>query len=163
MTLQLAATVLCWSFTSSNRRIRDKATKALIAVITTQPAIYPNLLRQFVEVDDLYVGERVCAAEFGAVCRGVGDPELREISQAAYGAVFFSETPPLNINLRDYGRALVEYAAVRSCLHEEVDLDRCRPPYSSDWPLDDATEGELERIAEEAGSTAILSIGLPVG
>ena len=64
-TLRLTATVLCWLFTSSNRSIRDKATKALMAVITAQPAVYPHLLRQFVDVDDLYVGERVCAAGFG--------------------------------------------------------------------------------------------------
>ena len=156
-TLRLTAIVLCWLFTSSNRRIRDVATKALIAVVAAQPAIYPNLLRQFIGVDDLYVGERVCAAGFGAVCRGVVDPVLRDISQSVCQAVFLSKTPPLNINLRDYARALIEYAVVRGCLHEEVDLDRCRPPYSSSWPLEDTTEEELERIAEEAGSTEILS------
>jgi hypothetical protein len=156
-TLELAATVLCWVFTSSNRRIRDTATKALTAVITARPAIYPWLLRRCVEVDDLYVGERVYAAGFGAVCRGIGDPELREISQAVYQAIFVSKTPPLNINLRDYARALIEYAAIRSCLHEQVDLDRCSPPYSSTWPLEDTTGEELARIAEEAGSTEILS------
>jgi hypothetical protein len=49
-TLELAAIVLCWLFTSSSRRIRDRATKALIAVITAQPAIYPKLLRKFVDL-----------------------------------------------------------------------------------------------------------------
>jgi hypothetical protein len=156
-TLELAATVLCWLFTSSSRRIRDRATKALISVITAQPAIYPDLLRQFVDVDDLYVGERVCAAGLGAVCRGVGDPEFREISHAVYQAVFLAETPPLNINLRDYARAIIEFAAFKSCLREEINLDRCRPPYRSTWPLEDTTEEDLERVAEEAGSTEILS------
>ena len=155
-TLRLAATVLCWLFTSSHRRIRDTSTKALIAVITARPGIYPDLLRQFIAVDDLYVSERVCAAGFGAVCRGVGDPELREISQAVDQAVFLSKTPPLNINLRDYARALIEYAEVRSCLHEEVDLDRWRPPDTRGWPFEDMTEEALERIAENAGGKQIL-------
>ena len=89
-------------FTSSNRKIKDAATKALITVITAHSKIYPALLRDFIEVDDLYVSERVCATGFGAACRDIGDSELREISHAIFEALFASNVPPLNINLRDF-------------------------------------------------------------
>jgi hypothetical protein len=150
-------------FTSSNRKIKDAATKALITVITAHSKIYPALLRDFIEVDDLYVSERVCATGFGAACRDIGDSELREISHAIFEALFASNAPPPNINLRDYARAIIEYAAVRSCLHNDTNLDRCRPPYGSKSPLEDRTEEELKRIAEEAGSTTILFSAFPLG
>ena len=155
-TLRLAATILCWLFTSSHRRIRDTSTKALIAIITARPGTYPDLLPQFVDVDDLYVGERVCAAGFGAVCRGIDDAELREIAKAVYQAVFLSNSPPLNINLRDYARATIELVATRGGLPDDVDFHRCQPPYGGSWPLEDTTKDELERIAETAGDKQIL-------
>jgi energy-coupling factor transporter ATP-binding protein EcfA2 len=51
----LAGLVLCWFFTSSNRAIRDKSTKALANLLLTSEDIFPKLLSRFVDVDDLYI------------------------------------------------------------------------------------------------------------
>lgn len=161
-TLDLAATVLCWFFASSNRKIRDTATKALIAVIAARPSIYPDLLQRFIEVDDLYVGERVCAAGFGAAVR-IGAAELKEISHAIYEVIFASGEPPVHLNLRDYAQAIVQYAALRECIDERIDLVRCTPPYKSSWPLEDAVDAELTRMVEEAGGIQILHSALEWG
>src|SRR5262249_55086567 len=66
------------------------------------------------------------------------------------------ETPHLNINLRDYARAVIEYALWRGCLDSGIELEKCRPPYRSPWPLSDITLEELESIAEASGDRHIL-------
>jgi hypothetical protein len=54
-TLWLCALVLTWCFTSSNRQVRDRATKALTNVLLNQQDIFPQLSEAFRTVDDLYV------------------------------------------------------------------------------------------------------------
>ncbi|NTV47210.1 MAG: hypothetical protein HGB11_11965, partial [Chlorobiales bacterium] len=48
----LAALVLCWFFTSTNRTIRDKSTKALVNILLANEDIFPKLLSMFVDIDD---------------------------------------------------------------------------------------------------------------
>jgi hypothetical protein len=156
-TLRLAAITLAWIFTSSHRPVRDTATKALISLFTNRPEIIPVIVGQFSNIDDLYVMERICAAAFGAITRGIDQPEIKAASYAVYNVIFDLDTPPLNINLRDYARAIIEYALEQNCLDERVEIDKCRPPYRSEWPLHDVTEDELEALAEKAGDREILS------
>ena len=52
---KLAGIVLCWFFASSNRIIRDNATKALANLFLVNRAIFLELLQKFAKVDDLYV------------------------------------------------------------------------------------------------------------
>lgn len=155
-TLRLAAIALGWSLTSSNRNIRDKATKALSSIFSSRPEVLPGIVRDFSDVDDLYVMERVCAAALGAVTRGIEKEHVVAAAEAVYESVFKPETPYLHIILRDYARAIVEYAKYLGCLSTEIDLAKCRPPYHSSWPLTDITEDELKAIAERAGDTQIL-------
>src|SRR5262249_10212965 len=65
-TLWLCALLLTWCFTTSNRQIRDRATKGLTALLLTQGDIFPKLVNVFQDVEDLYVAERLYAAAYGA-------------------------------------------------------------------------------------------------
>lgn len=153
--LRLAATSLCWLFSTSSRPIRDRATKALTSVIRARPGIAAGLIRTFSQIDDLYVPERVYAAIYSAVCFGIDPVQEKEICKATWELVFSNNHPPLNILLRDYALGILEHADFYSCLPDEVEMEIARPPYTSSWPLPEPTEDELEAIAEAAGDKEI--------
>jgi hypothetical protein len=162
-TLRLAALTLAWIFTSSSSLLRDKATKALISIFVNCPQLIPFILERFQDVDDLYVMERICAAILGVVTRDRCRDNVKTIAQAVNRAVFARETPHFNINLRDYARAVIEYALLRGNIDDEIDITKCRRPYRSQWPLADITKEELEKIAEESGGKQILYSALSWG
>lgn len=162
-TLRLAAIVLTWMFTSSNNPLRDKATKALISLFVHRPQLISGILERFRDVDDLYVMERICAAALGATTRYASPDDIKTSALAVNRAVFDRETPQLNINLRDYARAVIEYAFEQGCLDESINIDKCRPPYHSQWPLLDTAKEEVERIAEKSGGKQILLSALDWG
>jgi hypothetical protein len=155
-TLRLAAMAVAWTLTSSSRLIRDKSTKALIAIFINRPEVLPGIVRAFGDVDDLYVMERICAAVLGAVTHGMPREGITAAADAIYDVVFCREIPHLNIALRDYARAVVEYAAHERCLGKGGDLAKCRPPYHSPWPLQETSEAELKAIAKDAGGDEIM-------
>ena len=54
-TAAACATVLAWFLTSSHRFVRDRATKCLVALLTDRIELACDLVRQFDDVDDLYI------------------------------------------------------------------------------------------------------------
>ena len=92
----LCAKVLTWFFASSNREIRDKSTKALTALMISNPSLYGLLCEDFEAVDDLYVLERLHSAAFGACCIDANKIRLQSYSEIAYRTVFDREDVPLS-------------------------------------------------------------------
>jgi len=164
-TLRLAAITLTWMFTSSNRPIRDTATKALVSIFISRPELITDLLQSFRDVDDPYVMERLCAAVLGAMTREMSHMHIKVAARGIYQTIFAYENPPVNINCRDHARAAIEYALVKGCLDDDIDIDieKCRPPYKSQWPLNEVTQEEVENIAEVSGDKAILRSVLTPG
>ncbi|WP_125526239.1 hypothetical protein, partial [Streptomyces sp. WAC 05379] len=71
---RLAATVLVWTLISSNRFLRDRATKALVQLLLGYPQVLTALLDRFLHtdvraVDDPYVFERLAVVANGVVVR----------------------------------------------------------------------------------------------
>ncbi len=60
---------LTWFFTTSNRFIRDKATKALVGLLNNKLAIIKEVMIEFQKVNDPYVLERLCAVAYGCMLR----------------------------------------------------------------------------------------------
>jgi SAM-dependent methyltransferase len=153
----LCALVLTWCFTASNRRIRDRATKALTALLLTRADIFPKLLDAFQDVDDLYVLERLYAAAYGACCIDPSHERVRVYAQVTFHTVFNQKVPPENLLLRDYARGIVDLTYHVGVLPNEVDITRCHPPYVSRLPNLEVTDAALKKITDKAGDTAILS------
>jgi hypothetical protein len=119
--------------TTPNRFLRDRATKALVSLLTGRLAAAARLVERFADVDDPYVAERVYAVAYGIAMR-CHDPEaVGVLAMCVYRHVFASERPPPHILLRDYARGVVERALH---LGSAIDVvpDRIRPPYKSTWP-----------------------------
>lgn len=131
--VDLCSVALSWMLTSSNRFLRDRATKALVSLLTGRLAAVIRLIEQFIDVDDLYVTERIYAVACGVAMRCHNPDEVGALAACVYGQVFASCNPPPNILLRDYARGVVERALY---LGSEIDVDsnRIHPPYKSVWP-----------------------------
>ena len=68
---RLAASVaLAWMLTVPDRRLRDRATKAIVSLLDRRPTLVAALLNRFRDVDDPYVLERLHAVGYGVAMRG---------------------------------------------------------------------------------------------
>lgn len=146
----LAATVLTWFLTTSHRVVRDRATKALVALLANRLDLAADLLARFRDVDDPYVVERLLAACYGAALQG-NDAGLVGLAEAVYELVFARSPVLVDILARDHALGIMEYAASRDATPPHVELDACRPPYSSDWPIEFVPD-ELIETYREAGA-----------
>ena len=131
--VDLAATTLAWMLTTSNRFVRDRATKALVSLLTARLESATRLVERFADVNDPYVAERVYAVAYGVVMRSHDSLGVGNLASAVYQKVFASGSPPAHILLRDYARGVVERAIVLGA-DIQVDEELIRPPYNSGWP-----------------------------
>jgi len=141
-TLRLWGTTLAWFLTTPNRFVRDGATKGLVCLFTNRLSLLQQVLEIFTEVNDPYVSERLFAAAYGCAMRSSNEG-LRELALWVYREVFENGCPPAHILLRDYARGIIELAASRG-LDLEIDMERIRPPYRSEWIGDVPGVGEFE-------------------
>jgi hypothetical protein len=162
--LRLVASTLCWFFSTSDRRVRDQATKSVAHLFYEKPELIAPILVRFLAVDDPYIRERALAAAYGALLhfhdRRV---TLRQAATAAYH-VFTGASSETHAVIRDYARGIIELAAKRNALPDDIDLNRCRPPYDSPlierWPTLSAIKKlESERGARDIVHSAVGFIG----
>ncbi len=144
--VDLAATALAWLLTSSNRFQRDRATKALVALLTGRLESVVRLVESFADVNDVYVVERVFAVAYGCVMKSDSVTGVREVARAVVKGVFASGTARPHILMRDYARGVVEYAAHLGARLGKTN-SRARPPYGSVWPRI-PTPKQMERYKE---------------
>ena len=132
-TLRLAALTLSIFLISSNRLLRDKATKSMINILKGHMDIVIYLLNQFKEIDDPYVVERLYAVAFGCVVSEKNNDQIHALAKAVYENIFAVEVVYPNILVRDYALNIIDYAEYRL---GAVDFDtrRCEPPYHTSMP-----------------------------
>ncbi|MBT3269076.1 ATP-binding protein [Candidatus Poribacteria bacterium] len=149
---RLACTALAWMLTTSNRSVRDRATKGLVCLLQGRVPVLQDLLGRFADVDDPYVLERLHAVAYGCALRTSDDGALAELALDIYARIFADGRPPAHILLRDYARGVIEAALYRG-LDLGIDVEKVRPPYASDWPSDIPTADEVDawrNYAEDA-------------
>lgn len=128
--------------------MRDRATKGLVAITQARPKVWATLIEQFADVDDEYVVERCFCAAYGALLRSRDSDAEGAVAAVAYEAVFADPTVLQNALIRDHARCIVELAERDGVLPENVDMERIRPPYASDWPLLIPAEEAIEHYKE---------------
>lgn len=150
-TVRLCATAVAWFLTSSNRFLRDRATKAVTRLLEQRIMVLIRVLEDFRTVDDPYVQERLYAIAYGCAMRSGDSASLSALAQAVFQQVFAGGNPPIHILTRDYARGVIE-AAVHRGAHVTVDLARVHPPYGSPWQDKIPTIEDLnDRFGESAG------------
>lgn len=141
----LLAISLSWLLTTPNRFIRDHATKGLVSLLKNRISILPALLKNFVQVDDVYIIERLFAVSYSCVIHNQDkDGNLRGLAQYTFDTIFRDGNPPKHILLRDYARGIIEIALSRG-LCQDINTELIFPPYQSEWPDEIPTKEELEK------------------
>ena len=150
-TVDLGAMTLAWTLTSSDRYLRDRATKALVSLLTGRVEAVCRLLRRFGDIEepyaDPYVVERLYAVAYGVAMRSHDASAIECLASVVYDLVFASEKPPAHILLRDYARGVIE-RSIALGTRRTFDEQLFRPPYCSEWP-NIPTKAEIDKIVED--------------
>ena len=141
--VRLAALTLTWCLTTSDRFVRDRATKALVALLERRVHLLLPLLDRFSGVEEPYLQERLFAAAYGCALRASDSLPLRSLAQYVYDRIFRAGNPPASVLLRDHARGIVDLAARRGLVLDFVP-ERIVPPHKSSWPKAPQT---LDRLA----------------
>lgn len=130
--IRLCGVALSWFLTTSHRFLRDRATKALVNLLTLRLDTLGKIIEQFSGVNDMYVLERLMAVAYGCAMRSANDEQIARLGQQIYDLVFADSKPLVHILFRDYARGVIEYALSRG-LAIDGDMEKILPPYNSDW------------------------------
>lgn len=131
--IELCAVALSWFLTTSHRYVRDRATKALVSMLHYRPYILSKVIERFLEVNDLYVLERLYAVAYGVAMIGGDTEAIGILAGRVYNWVFANGNPIPHILLRDYARGVIEIAHSRKTLPPNIDIELARPPYKTSW------------------------------
>jgi hypothetical protein len=127
--IRLCAVILIWMTSTSNRVIRDQATKSAVRLLSVYPKLIIGLFDKFKEVDDLYVIERLYAIAYGAITNSSDLQYLREIAQWIWKNEFENGQPTPHLLLRDYARGIMEFALHKDQIDTSINPEIFRPPY----------------------------------
>jgi hypothetical protein len=131
--IELASIMLSWFLTSTNRKLRDSATKALICLLENRVHIIIKVLKTFEGINDPYIYERLFSVAYGCTLRTTIKENLKELSEYIYKTIFDKDKVYPHILLRDYARGVIEYT-IHLGIKLNIDETKIRPPYKSDFP-----------------------------
>ena len=144
-TLYLTAVTQAWFLTSSNRYLRDRATKCLVKIFADQPGLALDTIRTFRRVGDPYIFERLLGAAYGGALISWDKTSLSELADHMYRLFFRKRRPAPYLMMREYARSIIRLAASRRVLPKTIRSERTIPPYKP-WPFAPApTEAEAEK------------------
>lgn len=141
---RLVGQCLGWYLATTNKPLRDKATKAMVNLLHKQPEALLLILKAFKTVDDVYIHERLWAVTYGCVLR-MPDTEIKAVVRYTYNQIFKKGSPPTHLLLRDYARNIIEYAVHRK-VKINVDLEKVRPPYNTLLPNYLPTDADIKKF-----------------
>ncbi|MFC3109488.1 hypothetical protein ACFOFO_16220 [Undibacterium arcticum] len=156
--LWLAAVALTWFLSTSNRAVRDRATKALVNLLSSNLSVAAALLDKFSQVDDPYISERLLAACYGAAMQGIDRAGCTAVASAVWTNYFAGDrTPPLHLLARDYALGTLLYARAAEQLPPEVDIEAGKAKFNSPWPLEPVTDDDLKEYRKKGYGDSIFS------
>ena len=137
----LLAKVILWFLTSSNRALRDNATRALYYYGRKFPNEFSSLVYASLKINDPYVWERTLAALYGVTMAEHNSFKsdkfrsafLPEICKSIYNLIFKEDAPfsTTHILARDYARRTIEISLIHNpTILTQDEIKNVRPPYS---------------------------------
>lgn len=129
---KLCGLILIWFLTSSNRTLRDHASRAIIKLLKSDFLLSLEYLKAFINVNDSYVISRLFACVYGALLQVNINNEIKNelvaISDFIYENVFKYRKVYPDILLRDYALNILEFINYKK-IKINFDIKKCRPPY----------------------------------
>jgi len=147
--LYLYGLTLSWFLTSSNRELRDGATKSLVNLFTDKIGIFLQVLKEFENINDLYVLERLYSVGYGIILRSFNHHGFKELSNYIYNTIFNKDRVIEHVLLRDYARFTIEY--ISKLIKINIDLKKIHPPYNKNiqWELPKIGKEEIEKYRDD--------------
>ncbi|MHB1344949.1 MAG: NACHT domain-containing protein [Thermoleophilia bacterium] len=135
----LATLLLGWLLTTSDRRVRDHATKAIVSVAERAPGALAETLGRFHGTNDPYVVERLAAAACGVVLRMSDAAAAQRIAEGV--SELIKDDWPSHLLTRDYVRRVFEEARTGGWSGDSL------RPHRSEWPVATRPVEEIEALA----------------
>ena len=138
-------TVLLWFTAAADRRVKDKATRAVTAVLAAHPKVMRSVLPRLLESDDDEVRHRLLLSSYGALILSRNVEECRFATGTLQSA--FQDDPSAfsNAVLRDCIRCICELAQTIGLSSDGIDAELPMNRMSSPWPLNIPPDGHVER------------------
>ncbi|OFK54607.1 hypothetical protein HMPREF2811_08105 [Globicatella sp. HMSC072A10] len=146
--IRLMLILFSWTLTSSNRKLRDRCSKAMIVILKDNFQLCLDLLKRFKNTNDPYVVQRLYGVVFGALVRtkDKNHETYKELVNYVYNTIFQADEVYPDILLRDYARLIIERYLFEYPEDMDFSREKIRPPYnSSDIP-------EMERVEYDLSS-----------
>lgn len=147
-TVELYEIILIWTLSSTNKVVRDSSTKSLANLFKEFPETMGDMLDRFKNVDDPYISERLYAAVFGGVVRSHKQESHPRIATQIYNEIFYKKEVYPHALLRDYARQTIEFVLSTYDVFE-IDKNKIRPPYKSEWYKFIPTNDEIDHLEQE--------------
>lgn len=153
-----AGTVLVWCFTTSNRVVRDGATKAAICLLRHRLDIVIKLLERFETIDDLYVRERLYCVAYGCIMLSENNENITRIARFMYDSQFKDGRPIPHLLLREYAHGVIEFARNKGVDLSGIEERFITPPYHSE-KLTAIPPPEIWTLRDKGYETISASVG----
>ncbi|MBI3249539.1 MAG: hypothetical protein HYZ50_23805 [Deltaproteobacteria bacterium] len=138
------ATILLWFTAAADRRVKDRATRAVTAVLTARPKAIPNVLQRLLDSDDDEVRERVLLSCYGALIVSRDADVARTVTNTLH-ATFLNDPAAFdNALIRDHIRCITELARELNVLPDDCDPELTMQPIASEWPLELPSDDQIK-------------------
>jgi hypothetical protein len=118
--LRKTSKILIWCLASTNRKLRDVSTRALVNLLYGRLNVLCDLLLKFKDVDDLYILDRLWAVAYGCVVNNSKPKEVLQIAETANNLIFKQDHVIDHILILDYAKNIIQYAESIGCLVERA-------------------------------------------
>lgn len=128
--LHQASILLVWMLSLASPPVRNMATKALVKIFKEHHQQMIETLKEFDNVNDPYVRQRLYAAILGGVLRSEDSEILPRLAVEIYDRIFNQKFVPSDILLRDYARNVIDFIIQKHDI-SLIDQSKIIPPYNS--------------------------------
>ena len=92
---------------------------------------------------------------YGVVCNINCKSLISKIAKIVYDLVFKNGEPTPHVLLRDYARGVLEHALHLELLPDSINPDQFRPPYKSNWPIENPSQKDIDELGGDKNSSSI--------
>lgn len=142
---ELWSMILLWFTAAADRRVKDRATRAAVGVLTAHAEMIPPIISNFIECDDDEVRERTLTTSYGALLLSRNSAVAGTVAKSLSTAYKNSPACFSNALIRDDIRCIIELAkelgAVPSTFNAKFAMKKVKSP----WQLEVPSQEDVKR------------------
>lgn len=146
--LERWSVLLLWFTAAADRRVKDRATRAVIRLFSHRPEIIPKVVERFTDCDDDAVRERVLLSAYGALILTRDVPATGRLAEILCRTTRDRTAQFGNALIRDHARCILELSEILGALPESCDPVSMVQSVSPDWPLVVPDDKQVEQWAK---------------